>query len=59
MCRVRFAIARASAWPGRWPELQRDAQPKIIRPRQLYPESAPRGYVEIGRLDEAPSEPAR
>jgi citrate synthase len=50
---VLFAIARTSGWLAQWQEMRADPEQKIARPRQLYLGSGQRGYVDIGKREEA------
>ena len=52
---VLFAIPRTSGWLAQWQEMRGDPEQKIARPRQLYLGPGRRGYVEIGKRDEAPA----
>jgi len=52
---VLFAIPRTSGWLAQWQEMRADPEQKIARPRQLYLGSGRRGYLEIGKREEAPA----
>ncbi len=52
---VLFAIPRTSGWLAQWQEMRGDPEQKIARPRQLYLGPGRRGYLEIGKRDEAPA----
>jgi citrate synthase len=50
---VLFAIPRTSGWLAQWQEMRGDPEQKIARPRQIYLGSGPRGYLGIGKRDDA------
>jgi citrate synthase len=50
---VLFAIPRTSGWLAQWQEMRGDPEQKIARPRQIYLGSGQRGYLGIGKRDDA------
>jgi citrate synthase len=50
---VLFAIPRTSGWLAQWQEMRGDPEQKIARPRQIYLGPGQRGYLGIGKRDDA------
>src|SRR5690625_2772787 len=47
MFTVLFAIGRLPGWIDQWQQMVQDPDPKIGRPRQIYPGHAEREYEEM------------
>lgn len=49
MFSVLFAIPRTSGWLAQWEEMLKDAEQKIVRPRQIYDVADSRDYIPMAR----------
>ena len=46
---VLFAIPRSVGWLAQWDEMHRDAEQKIVRPRQIYIGEHNREFLPIAQ----------